>query len=121
MIDEVVLQEQGDNQYVVDGVPVTPTSCESDQDVEPSNSVSFTLQTAGLAVQIQTKVAPNMVVAELQSKLEFALIKLSENESRLDAAMRRIGYLEAHLETKTAEVLELSSRLGDVQPSQSTT
>ncbi len=101
-MDEVVLPAKAEqSEYVVDGVPVVANVVESDvPDSGDCNSMSFNLQTSGLAVQIQTKTSPNAQLADLQSKFEFALAKLSECEHRLDAAMRRIGYLEAQLEMK---------------------
>ena len=93
---------------MIDGVAVAPT--ETSPPADDSNSMSFNLQTtAGLAVQIHTKMPTSNVVIELQSKLEFALFKLNECEQRLDAAMRTIGSLEARLESKTEELHKLSS------------
>ncbi|HEY9760454.1 MAG TPA: hypothetical protein V6C97_35170 [Oculatellaceae cyanobacterium] len=85
-------------------VEETSVHDETEDDSSPSqdaSSMSFNLQTSGLAVQIKTKLAANLTVVELQSKLEFALLMLSQTEARLEAAQKRIGFLEAHLEAQT--------------------
>jgi hypothetical protein len=96
--------------YVVDGEPVQATPCGTEV-VETQSScastMSFNLQTSGLAVQIQTTTPVSLQIADIASKLELAIFKLSETEQRLDAAMRRIGFLEAQLEYKSAEVSAL--------------
>lgn len=102
MSDEVVVvSDQTAAKYMVDGKPIDATSCEAvdEPKVETdSTSMSFNLQTSGLAVQINTTTPASVLVVDLQAKLEFALIKLSETEAKLEAAMRRIGFLEAQLE-----------------------
>jgi hypothetical protein len=77
--------------------------------------MSFNLQSSGLAVQIQTTMPVNLQVADLTSKLELVVCKLSDTEQRLDAAMRRIGFLEAQLDFKSAEVSVLSTKLLTLQ------
>ena len=78
-------------------------------DDDDAGSMSFNLQTSGLAVQIKTKMAANMTVVELQSKLEFALLMLNQTEARLEAAHRRIGFLEAHLEAQAQQPIASES------------
>ena len=110
--------KQGEEHYVVDGVPVqaTPSGTELTE-VHSGNAstMSFNLQTAGIAVQIQTTTPVSLQVVDLTSKLEVVVYKLSETEQRLDAAMRRIGFLEAQLESKSAEVTILSTKLLSLQ------
>jgi hypothetical protein len=75
----------------------------NDSTTSDASSMSFNLQTSGLALQIKTKMAANITVVELKSKLEFALLMLAQTETRLEAAQRRIGFLEAQLETQAQQ------------------
>jgi hypothetical protein len=110
--------KQNEERYLVDGVPVQAMPCGTElteTQVGNSSTMSFNLQTSGLAVQIQTTTPVNLQVADLTSKLELVVFKLSETEQRLDAAMRQIGFLEAQLEYKSAEVTVLSTKLLTLQ------
>jgi hypothetical protein len=109
---------QNEELYLVDGVPVQATQCGTEvteSNNGSSSTMSFNLQSSGLAVQIQTTMPVNLQVADLTSKLELVVCKLSDTEQRLDAAMRRIGFLEAQLDFKSAEVSVLSTKLLTLQ------
>jgi hypothetical protein len=113
--------EKDEEHYVVDGVPVQATPCGTEltelTEAQAGNAstMSFNLQTSGIAVQIQTTTPVSLHVVDLTSKLEVVVCKLSETEQRLDNAMRRIGYLEAQLESKSAELTVLSTKLLSLQ------
>ncbi len=106
--------KQNEERYLIDGVAVQPTPCYTElTEVQSGNcsTMSFNLQSSGLAVQIQTTTPVNLQIADLTSKLELVVCKLSETEQRLDTAMRRVGYLEAQLEAKSAELTVLTTKL----------
>jgi hypothetical protein len=121
MSGESMIADDGklnEEHYLVDGIPVQATPCVTElteAQVVNSSTMSFNLQTSGLAVQIQTTTPVNLQVVDLTSKLELVVCKLTETEQRLDAAMRRIGFLEAQLESKSIELEILSTKLLTLQ------
>jgi hypothetical protein len=81
-----------------------------DQPALVSNQVRLHLQTAGLAVQLQTQ-PTSVQVIELAAQLDLVTKQLKESHSRLETAFFRIGFLEAQLERKNEELEEARKQL----------
>ena len=83
------------------------TSVESMSDDSLCNTLNLSLRTSALSVQLQTKTALSPLIAELTTKLECALTRVTETDDRLTNAIYRIGYLESQLAEKDKLIAEL--------------
>jgi hypothetical protein len=98
-----VIEVVGSEELNVTGV----TNEESISDDSLCNTVNLSLRTSALSVQLQTKTAVSPLIAELTTKLECALSRVSETDDRMTNAIYRIGYLESQLAEKDRLIAEL--------------